>query len=270
MFPDSDFLPSSPLFLPASDVLGIHGSHHDPLHWGAGQMEFLCTGKQKPTFYSSSFLPGLSLPPVHILPSRNNRNELGSLLPLSGRQAACYLCSWRTWNHSFPGSSLSSILDSFILCINTFPLGLVEKAQVGTVYATDTMDILSQCSSDRILPKAELCSWVWAVRWYLLLQTRGDAIPDLRPLVLLPAPQQLSTHKSKDLSRGQMNFPIVCPVLIPVQKCSVFMETQLSLLASLPPCTDDLRDLGRAHRATLTSPLLVCSLRFWSFPLTCL
>jgi hypothetical protein len=41
---------------------------------------------------------------------------------------------------------------------------LLEKTGEGTVYATVTTDVLSQCFSDKILPKAELCSCLWAVR----------------------------------------------------------------------------------------------------------
>jgi hypothetical protein len=52
-------------------------------------------------------------------------------------------------------------------------------------------------SSDRILPKAELCSCLWPVRWYLLPKSKGDSSPDLRPLVLSPACCQHSTDKSR-------------------------------------------------------------------------
>ena len=114
------------------------------------------------TFYYRCFLPHVALPSLHYLPVRNNTNEPGSLL--CSRQAACSLCSRTTRDLHFPRSAFSSILDSFILCINIFPFGLVGKTGKRAVYATHTMDVLSQCSSDRILPKADLWSCLWPVR----------------------------------------------------------------------------------------------------------
>jgi hypothetical protein len=72
----------------------------------------------------------------------------------------------------------------------------VGKAATVAMYATHTRDVLSQCSSDRILPKDELCSCLWDVRWYLVPKSRGDSSPDLRPLVSSPACCQLITEKS--------------------------------------------------------------------------
>ena len=106
-----------------------HESHHDLLQLGHVQKEFFSTGKQKPTFSSSCFLTGLPLPPLHILPVRNNTNELVTFLPFSGRQASCSLWSSNTWNLHFLGGVLSSILHSLILCINTFPLSPCWKIQ---------------------------------------------------------------------------------------------------------------------------------------------
>ena len=79
--------------------------------------------------------------------------------------------------------------------------------------STVTTDVLSQCFSDGILPKAELCSCLWAVRWYLFPQSRGDSSPDLRLMFSSPFSYQLSTDKSKHLNRGQMisSELLLCP-----------------------------------------------------------
>jgi hypothetical protein len=86
------------------------------------------------------------------------------------------------------------------------------------------MDVLSQCSSDRILPKADLWSCLWPVRWYLFPRTREDLSPDLRPLVSSPASHQFNTNKSKCLSRGQMTLLRACPGFPLTQKYSLSME----------------------------------------------
>lgn len=197
---------------------------------------------------------------------------------LSGRQAAYPLCSWITWNPHFPGSSISSILDSFTPCINIFPFVLVGKTAGRAIYATLSRDVLSQCSLDprllpKFLPEAELCSCLLAVRWYLLPRTREHSSPDLRHLVSSPASHQFNTNKSKCLSIGQMTFSDLSCVQTNSEMQSVHgvMVVFSGLSATFYRWSESFR---QTPQATLTFSLPANSCRlsccsFWRFPVTC-
>lgn len=150
------------LFLGLLNLMSRKHESHDLLQLGHVQKEFFSTGKQKPTFYSSSFLPGLALPTLHHLSLANNTNELGPVFTISDRQTSCNLCLWVTGNSHFPGISL----------IHLWLLHTVYKhIYFWLCLKNSKRDRLClryhRCPQSVVLRydplKAELCIWLWAV-----------------------------------------------------------------------------------------------------------